>query len=132
VRWLKQEYDRLVDRLSQGDTAMAATGRWDPATWPATGSGIGYTEAPGGALGHWIRIERRKIDHYQCIEPSTWNISPRDSLGQPGPFEAALAGTPTTDPDQPLEILRTIHSFDPCIACATHTLRLPPAPERSL
>lgn len=77
-------------------------------------------EAPRGALGHWIVIENSRIANYQAVVPSTWNAGPRDAKGQPGPYEAALVGTPLHDPKQPLEILRTIHSFDPCIACAVH------------
>jgi hydrogenase large subunit len=77
-------------------------------------------EAPRGALGHWIVIERGKIANYQAVVPSTWNAGPRDATGQPGAYEAALAGHLLHDPRQPIEILRTIHSFDPCIACAVH------------
>jgi hydrogenase large subunit len=79
-------------------------------------------EAPRGALGHWIVIENRRIANYQAVVPSTWNAGPRDATGQAGAYEAALAGHVLHDPDQPLEILRTIHSFDPCIACAVHVL----------
>jgi [NiFe] hydrogenase large subunit/hydrogenase large subunit len=78
------------------------------------------TEAPRGALGHWVQIENGAIQHYQCVVPSTWNAGPRDGNGQRGPYEAALIGTPVADPEQPLEILRTVHSFDPCMACAAH------------
>ncbi len=81
-------------------------------------------EAPRGALGHWIVIQDGRIDNYQAVVPSTWNAGPRDASGQPGAYEAALAGHVLHDPDQPLEILRTIHSFDPCIACAVHVLDL--------
>jgi len=79
-------------------------------------------EAPRGALGHWIRIADGKIKNYQAVVPSTWNGSPRDAAGQPGAYEAALVGTPVADPEQPIEILRTIHSFDPCMACAVHVV----------
>jgi [NiFe] hydrogenase large subunit/hydrogenase large subunit len=79
-------------------------------------------EAPRGALGHWIKIKDQKIQNYQAVVPSTWNASPRDAKGQRGPYEAALVGTPMADPNKPLEILRTIHSFDPCLACAVHVV----------
>jgi Ni,Fe-hydrogenase I large subunit len=82
--------------------------------------GWGWTEAPRGALGHWIRIKDGAIANYQAIVPSTWNASPRDASGQRGAYEAALLDTPVADPELPLEILRTVHSFDPCMACAVH------------
>ena len=76
-----------------------------------------------GALGHWVRIKDGKITKYQCVVPSTWNAGPRDPKGQPGPYEAALTDNhPLVDPQRPIEILRTIHSFDPCIACGVHVL----------
>jgi hydrogenase large subunit len=78
------------------------------------------TEAPRGALAHWIVIKDKKIENYQLVVPSTWNASPRDAMGQMSAYEASLIGTPVKNPEQPLEILRTIHSFDPCIACAVH------------
>ncbi|NIV34689.1 MAG: hydrogenase 1 large subunit, partial [Anaerolineae bacterium] len=87
---------------------------WDPATWPQEAKGWGPHEAPRGALSHWVRIKDGKIANYQCVVPSTWNCSPRDASGKLGPYEAALLGTPVADPEQPLEILRTIHSVDPC------------------
>ena len=77
-------------------------------------------EAPRGALAHWIVIKDGVIDNYQAVVPTTWNAGPRDTLGQDGPYEAALRDTALADPKQPLEILRTIHSFDPCLACAVH------------
>ncbi|NNM32771.1 MAG: hydrogenase 1 large subunit, partial [Gemmatimonadetes bacterium] len=73
-------------------------------------------------LGHWVHIRDGQIANYQCIVPSTWNAGPRDAQGQPGPYEAALLGTPVADLEQPIEILRTVHSFDPCIACGVHVL----------
>jgi hydrogenase large subunit len=78
------------------------------------------TEAPRGALAHWIRIKNGKIENYQLVVPSTWNASPRDPQGQRSAYEASLIGTKVANPEQPVEILRTIHSFDPCIACAVH------------
>jgi hydrogenase large subunit len=78
------------------------------------------SEAPRGALCHWIVIKDKKIANYQMVVPSTWNASPRDGKGQRSAYETALLGTPVHDPEKPLEILRTVHSFDPCIACAVH------------
>ncbi|MGA2798989.1 MAG: nickel-dependent hydrogenase large subunit, partial [Thermoguttaceae bacterium] len=76
--------------------------------------------APRGALAHWIVIKDRMIDNYQLVVPTTWNASPRDSQGQRSSYESALLGTPVANTEQPLEMLRTIHSFDPCLACAVH------------
>jgi Ni,Fe-hydrogenase I large subunit len=113
--------DELTTNLGNGDLRVTNTENWDPATWPNEALGWGWSEAPRGALGHWVRIENGAIANYQCIVPSTWNASPRDAEGTPGPYEAALVdGTPVADPEQPLEILRVIHSFDPCMACAVH------------
>ena len=116
-------YDRLVDRIKSGDTKTFAGEKWSPDRWPAKTQGYGYLDAPRGALGHWVQIENGKISRYQCVVPSTWNCSPRDGQGQMGPYEAALVDNhPLLKPDQPLEILRTIHSFDPCMACGVHVL----------
>jgi hydrogenase large subunit len=79
-------------------------------------------EAPRGGLAHYIVIKDEKIDNYQAVVPSTWNAGPRDAQNRPGPYEASLVGNPIADPENPLEVLRTIHSFDPCIACAVHTV----------
>jgi ferredoxin hydrogenase large subunit/hydrogenase large subunit len=87
---------------------------------PQRAAGYGLTEAPRGALGHWLTIENHLIRHYQCIVPTTWNCSPRDDRGQPGPVEQALVGTIVEDPAQPIEVGRIVRSFDPCIACAVH------------
>jgi hydrogenase large subunit len=95
---------------------------WEPRTWPADAKGAGPCEAPRGALGHWIKIKNTKIDLYQAVVPTTWNGGPRDAKGQLGAYEASLLNTPMANPEQPLEILRTIHSFDPCLACATHVM----------
>jgi hydrogenase large subunit len=113
-------FDQLIANIRAGDVKTHNEQLWDPHTWPKTARGAGFMEAPRGGLGHWIVIEDRKIANYQAIVPSTWNSGPRDAKGQPGPYEAALAGTPMHDPRQPVEILRTIHSFDPCLACAVH------------
>jgi hydrogenase large subunit len=112
--------DELAANMARGDLAVHNGERWNPASWPAEAEGWGAEEAPRGALGHWVRIQNGKLANYQCIVPSTWNASPRDAREQRGPYEAALIGTPVADPDQPLEVLRTIHSFDPCLACAVH------------
>jgi hydrogenase large subunit len=120
VHWLMAEYEHLVSNLKAGDSATADTERWEPSTWPAEAKGYGFTEAPRGALGHWVHIKGGKIENYQIVVPSTWNASPKDGKGQHGAYESALLNTPMADPKRPLEILRTIHSFDPCLACASH------------
>jgi len=113
----------LNGRIANGDTATFTKKRWEPSSWPKTAEGYGYSDAPRGALGHWVQIENGKISRYQCVVPSTWNCSPRDAKGQEGPYEASLADNhPLVDPERPLEILRTIHSFDPCMACGVHVL----------
>jgi len=82
--------------------------------------GFGFHEAPRGTLSHWIVMKGGKILNYQAVVPSTWNAGPRDGKGQRGPYEASLVGNPVSDPGRPLEVLRTVHSFDPCLACAIH------------
>jgi hydrogenase large subunit len=113
-------YDHLIANIRAGDVRTHNAELWDPETWPSTAQGVGYMEAPRGALAHWIVIENGKIANYQAVVPSTWNAGPRDAQGQDGPYEAALKGHRLHDPQQPIEVLRTIHSFDPCIACAVH------------
>ena len=120
--WLQAEFDRLIANLKGGDFAVANTAKWEPETWPSDCKGFGFTEAPRGALGHWVHIKNGKIANYQAVVSSTWNASPKDGRGQHGAYEAALIGTPMADPKRPVEILRTIHSFDPCLACASHVL----------
>ncbi|MDR0457499.1 MAG: nickel-dependent hydrogenase large subunit [Burkholderiaceae bacterium] len=115
-------FDRLMSNIKNGDTATANVDKWSPDTWPAETKGVGFTEAPRGALGHWVKIKDKRIDSYQCVVPTTWNGSPRDEAGKIGAFEASLMNTKMAKPDQPLEILRTLHSFDPCLACSTHVL----------
>lgn len=123
ARRLSHWYDELVARIKGGDTQTFNGDKWDPAKWPAKAQGYGYLDAARGALGHWVQIENQKISRYQCVVPSTWNCSPRDAKGVPGPYEAALMDHhPLVKPDQPIEILRTIHSFDPCMACGVHVL----------
>ena len=116
--WLQQ----LEDNIAKGDLRIHEQSKWDPSRWPAEAAGYGWHEAPRGALGHWIKIKDKQILNYQAVVPSTWNASPRDHKGQRGPYEEALIGTPIADPNRPVEILRTIHSFDPCLACAVHLL----------
>jgi hydrogenase large subunit len=118
--WAKEFYNQLLTNIKNGDTRMFDRSKWDPEQWPAEAKGVGMSEAPRGALAHWIVIKDQKIDNYQLVVPSTWNASPRDAKGQMSAYEAALIGTPIANPDQPIEVLRTIHSFDPCIACAVH------------
>ena len=113
---------KLVNNTRNGDTSTVLVDKWDPWTWPAEARGTGFTEAPRGALGHWIVIRDRKIERYQCVVPTTWNAAPRSDDGQLGPYEASLMGTRMAVPEKPLEILRTLHSFDPCLACATHLI----------
>jgi Ni,Fe-hydrogenase I large subunit len=113
-------HDQLVANIKRGDLRIHNGEKWDPATWPKEAQGWGFHEAPRGALGHWVRIKDGAIVNYQCVVPSTWNASPRDGQGQRGPYEASLVGTPVADPSRPVEILRTVHSFDPCMACAVH------------
>jgi hydrogenase large subunit len=92
-------------------------------TNPTTGSGIGLTEAARGALGHWVKISAGKISSYQVVTPTCWNASPMDTKGVKGPMEQALIGTPIAKPANPIEALRVIHSFDPCLSCAVHVMR---------
>ena len=119
---MKYFFDKLMGNLKAGNFATANVELWDPAKWPAEARGAGYCEAPRGALGHWIKIRNQKIDNYQCIVPTTWNAGPRDAKNQIGAYEASLMNTKVARADEPLEIIRTIHSFDPCLACATHVV----------
>jgi hydrogenase large subunit len=116
------DFKELVANLKAGDTSTANVDKWDPSTWPKEAKGVGTVAAPRGALGHWIRIKDGRIENYQCVVPTTWNGSPRDNKGQIGAFEASLMNTPMANPEQPVEILRTLHSFDPCLACSTHVM----------
>lgn len=114
--------DKLIANIKNGDTSTANTEKFDPSTWPSEIKGVGFTEAPRGALGHWIKIKDTKIENYQCVVPTTWNGSPRDAEGNIGAFEASLMGTKVERAEEPVEILRTLHSFDPCLACSTHVM----------
>jgi hydrogenase large subunit len=108
----------LAENIGKGDVAVFA-----PPVFPRFEQrGFGFHEAPRGTLSHWIVMKDGKIRNYQAVVPSTWNAGPRDGKGQKGPYEASLVGNPVADPDRPLEVLRTVHSFDPCLACAIHML----------
>ncbi len=120
AQWGLDFYDQLLTNIKNGDTRMADMSKFDPATWPKSAFGVGHTEAPRGALAHWINIKDEKIANYQLVVPTTWNASPRDHKGQKSAYEASLIDTPVADETQPLEILRTLHSFDPCMACSVH------------
>jgi hydrogenase large subunit len=120
AKWGIEFYDQLLANIKAGDTRTFTREKWEPSTWPKVAKGVGCCEAPRGALAHWIVIQDQKIANYQLVVPSTWNASPRDGKGQRSAYEASLIGTPVHDPHQPLEIIRTIHSFDPCLACAVH------------
>jgi hydrogenase large subunit len=113
-------YNQLIANIKKGDVRTFNEKLWDPKTWPKEAKGAGFTEAPRGGLAHWVVIKDGKIANYQAVVPSTWNAGPRDAAGNDGPYEAALKGHKLHDAKQPIEILRTIHSFDPCIACAVH------------
>jgi len=115
---LKHQWESLMNNIGKGDYTTYN----EPVFPKGIQQGFGFHEAPRGTLSHWIVIENGKIKNYQAIVPSTWNAAPRNSKDAMGPYEAALIGTPVADPDQPLEILRTVHSFDPCLACAIHLM----------
>ncbi len=119
---MKYFYGKLLANIKAGKFDTANIDKWEPATWPKEAKGAGFCEAPRGALGHWIKIKDARIDNYQCVVPTTWNAGPRDGKNQIGAYEASLMNTPMAKADQPLEILRTIHSFDPCLACSTHVI----------
>ena len=116
--WLNE----LIANIKKGDVRIHDNSLWEPSTWPKEAKGYSLSEAPRGALGHWVRIKDRVIENYQCVVPSTWNGSPRDASGKRGAYESALMGTPVAEADKPIEILRTVHSFDPCMACAVHVV----------
>jgi hydrogenase large subunit len=118
--WLKEFFAELMERVKSNDVATFNGERWEPKSWPADAEGVGLVEAPRGALAHWIKIHDGAIENYQLVVPTTWNGSPRDAKGQRSSFEQALIGNPVANIEEPLEILRTIHSFDPCMACAVH------------
>ncbi len=113
---------KLKANIAAGDVRTFNETKWERSSWPAHTQGVGCLEAPRGSLAHWIVIDDGTISNYQAVVPTTWNAGPRDAAGVAGPYEAALKGIHLVDPKQPLEILRTVHSFDPCLACAVHLL----------
>ena len=122
VNQLQVWLDQLATNMDHGNVKIFNPTHWDPGTWPSQAMGFGWHEAPRGSLGHWVEIGGRSIKNYQAVVPTTWNAGPRDAQGLRGAYEASLASTPVADPSRPLEILRTIHSFDPCLACAVHVI----------
>ena len=114
-KWL----DQLLTEMTKPGFKIHDTDHWDP---PATGEGAGFYEPPRGALGHWIKIKDKKIENYQAVVPSTWNASPRCEKGTRGQYEESLIGVPVPDPDNPINVVRVIRSFDPCLACAIHLI----------
>jgi hydrogenase large subunit len=139
--WVKNAYNRgisamdrivaralecrlLADAMDQWlDELLPGAPTYVPSVIPQQATAAGLTEAPRGGLGHWIDVSNGRISRYQVVTPSAWNASPRDQLNQIGPIEAALIGLPIADLNQPVEVLRVVHSFDPCMACAVHLLR---------
>jgi hydrogenase large subunit len=113
-------FDKLIANIKSGDTKVANTDKWDPKTWPKEAKGVGLYEAPRGALSHWIVIKNGKTANYQAIVPTTWNACPRDDKAGHGAYEQAMMDTKVKIPDKPLEIVKVVRSFDPCMACATH------------
>jgi len=118
--WMRDDMDQLLENIKNGDQTTFDRSKWEPDTWPKEAKGVGWLEAPRGSLGHWIEIENQKVKNYQAVVPTTWNASPIDHNGNQGAYEASLQNTPIADPNKPLEILRIVHSFDPCLACAVH------------
>ena len=113
---IKVQWQALIDNIGKGDTDT-----FNAPVFPSGEQrGVGFHEAPRGVLSHWIVIKDGKIKNYQCVVPSTWNAGPRNNDDAPGPYEASLVGNPIADAELPLEVLRTVHSFDPCLACAIH------------
>jgi len=117
---MKDFFAELMARVKTRETSTFNGERWEPKTWPSEAEGVGLAEAPRGALAHYVKIKDGKIENYQMVVPTTWNGSPRDGKKQRSAFEESLVGTPVAKIDEPLELLRTIHSFDPCVACSVH------------
>lgn len=120
AKWMREDMDQLLANIKNGNQVTFNGSKWEPETWEKSAKGVGWIEAPRGALGHWIVIEDGKTKDYQAVVPSTWNASPRDKNGNIGAYEASLKDTPVANKKQPLEIIRIVHSFDPCLACAVH------------
>jgi hydrogenase large subunit len=121
-----ETFPTFMENLANGDISVFDPSKWEPSSWPKQAQGYSFVEVARGNLSHWVSIEDGAIANYQCVVPSTWLAGGRDEQGQIGPYEHSLAGEgsnhPLVDPTQPLEPLRTIHSFDPCMACAVHIL----------
>jgi hydrogenase large subunit len=118
-------FPKFVENLQKGNIDVFDASKWEPSSWPSESSGFGMVEVARGMLSHWVTVKDRKIASYQCVVPTTWLGGGRDEAGEMSPFEHSLAGDknhPLADPTQPLEVLRTIHSFDPCMSCAVHVL----------
>jgi hydrogenase large subunit len=118
--WLKEFNNELIARVKTRETSTFNGEKWEPKSWPSEAEGVGLVDAPRGALAHWIKIKNGAIDNYQLVVPTTWNGSPRDARSVRSAFEESLIGTPVANLEQPVELIRTIHSFDPCLACAVH------------
>ena len=113
-----QHWQLLSDNILKGDDST-----YNPPHFPQQEvAGVGMHEAPRGTLSHWVVIDKGTFSNYQAVVPTTWNASPRDERGVPGPYESSLLGNPVADQEKPLEVLRTVHAFDPCMACACHML----------
>jgi hydrogenase large subunit len=115
---IHEQWSALINNIGSGDYETFN----EPVFPKGEIRGVGFHEAPRGVLSHWVVIDNGKIKNYQCVVPSTWNAGPRNQDDALGPYEASLIGTPVADSEKPLEVLRTIHSFDPCLACAVHML----------
>jgi len=111
--------DQLIAEMTKPGFKIHDTDNWEI---PENGQGVGFYEPPRGALGHWIKIKNKKIENYQCVVPTTWNASPRCDQKIRGQYEESLIGCPVPDPDNPINIVRIIRSFDPCLACAIHLI----------
>jgi hydrogenase large subunit len=120
MSWIKEFFAQLMERVKINEVSTFNGQFWEPKSWPTDAEGVGMAEAPRGALAHWIKIHAGAIENYQLVVPTTWNASPRDAKGQRSAYEQSLIGTPVAKIDEPVEILRTIHSFDPCLACSVH------------
>jgi len=118
--WLKEFFGELMERVKTREVSTFSREKWEPKTWPEDCEGVGLAEAPRGALAHYVKIHKGAIANYQLVVPTTWNGSPRDAKQQRSAYEASLIGTPVAKLDEPVEILRTVHSFDPCLACSVH------------
>ena len=116
----KYFFDKLVANIKSGDTRVVNNDKWDPSTWPKEAKGVGFYEAPRGALSHWVVIKDGKVANYQAVVPTTWNACPRDDAEGHGAYELAMMDTPVKVADKPLEIVKAVRSFDPCMACSTH------------